>query len=76
LEWVELESSALAAVAYPEQEQLLFAEFRTGEVYLYVNVAREEFVNLLGADSRGRYFNSRIRDRFRHLRLGLYRQRN
>jgi hypothetical protein len=28
LEWVELESSVLAAV-YPEQEQLLFAEFRT-----------------------------------------------
>lgn len=76
LEWMELESSALVAVAYPEEEQLLFAEFHTGEVYLYFDVPPEEFQNLLGADSKGRYFNPRIRDRFRCLRLGLYRRRN
>jgi hypothetical protein len=56
LEWVEVESSVLAAVAYPEPEQLLFAEFRTGEVYLYFDVPREEFLDLLSADSKGRYF--------------------
>lgn len=76
LEWVDLDSSVLAAVAYPEEEQLLFAEFNTGEVYLYFDVPREEFLNLLIADSKGRYFNPRIRDRFRYLRLGLYRRRN
>jgi len=32
---------------------------------------REEFLKLLGADSKGRYFNPRIRDRFRYRLLGL-----
>lgn len=76
LDWKEFESSVLAAVAYPEEDRLLFAEFHTGEVYLYLDVPREEFLNLLSADSKGRYFNPRIRDRYRYLRLGLFRRRN
>ncbi len=76
LEWIAVDSSVLAAVAYPADERLLFAEFRqTGEVYLYFDVPPEEFLQLLRADSKGSYFNRHIRDRFRYLRLGLYRHR-
>ena len=71
-----MESSVLAAVAYAAEEHLLFVEFRqTGEVYLYFDVSREEFLQLLRADSKGGYFNRQIRDRFHYLRLGLYRHR-
>ncbi len=72
---MEVESSVLAAVAYPDEERLLFVEFRSREVYLYLDVPREEFLRLLRADSKGGYFNPHIRDRFRCLRLGLYRHR-
>jgi hypothetical protein len=47
LDWKELESSVLAAVAYPEEDRLLFAEFHTGEVYLYLDVPREESCSVL-----------------------------
>lgn len=76
LEWIELDSSVLAAVAYAAEKELLFAEFRGGEVYLYLDVAGEQFANLLGAHSRGHYFTLDIRDRFRFFRLGLCRRRN
>lgn len=76
LEWIELDSSVLAAVAYAAEKELLFAEFHSGEVYLYLDVPAEQFANLLDADSRGHYFTSDIRDRFQFLRLGLYRRRN
>ena len=70
-----VESRVLAAVAYPDGEHLLFVEFRSGEVYLYFDVPPESFEKLLRADSKGGYFNGHVRNRFRHLLLGLYRHR-
>jgi hypothetical protein len=65
----------VSAVAYPAEGHLLFVEFRQiGEVYLYFDVSREEFLQLLRADSNGGYFNRQIRDRFHYL-AGLYRHR-
>ena len=44
----------MSAVAYPAEGRLLFVEFRQiGEVYLYFDVSREEFLQLLRADSKG-----------------------
>jgi hypothetical protein len=73
VEWVPVESSVLAAVAYPRDEHLLFVEFRSGEIYCYFEVPPGRYEELLCADSKGGYFNRHIRNHFRHLQLGLYR---
>jgi hypothetical protein len=62
INWVKLESSVLAAVAYAPAE--LWAEFTTGEIYRYSNVPLSVYEDLLSAESKGRYFNARIRDNF------------
>ena len=72
--WMEVESSVLSAVAYPQNEDLLFVEFRSKEIYCYREVPPERYEELLRADSKGSYFNSHIRNDFRDLHLGLYRK--
>lgn len=62
MNWVKVQSSVLAAVAYAPDE--FWAEFTTGEIYRYSNVPLSVYQNLLGAQSKGRYFNACIRDNF------------
>lgn len=64
VKWVPLESSVLASAAYSPGERQLYLEFRSGAVYRYVDVPLQQYVEFLAADSKGRYFNLSIRDRF------------
>jgi hypothetical protein len=48
----------------PERRELLI-EFTTGRRYLYADVPDREVERMRAAFSRGRYFNARIRDRYR-----------
>ena len=72
--WMEVESSVLSAVAYPQNERLVFVEFRSKEIYCYFEVPPEQYEELLRADSKGGYFNRHIRNYFRDQHLGLYRK--
>jgi hypothetical protein len=54
-------SSAIKAVGYDETSATLEVEFRSGSVYDYEDVPPEEVLELLRADSLGRYFATRIR---------------
>lgn len=60
-------SSLLASVAY-WPHQTLELEFRSGVVYRYFTVPPVVVAELLAADSKGAYFNRRIRNRFPHQR--------
>jgi hypothetical protein len=40
-------------------------EFQSGEVYQYLDVPAELVLELLEADSLGRYFNAQIRPKFK-----------
>jgi hypothetical protein len=62
---VSLQSSVLAAAAYLEGAQTLYLRFQSGEVYRYFEFPPEQYSELLAAESRGRYFAAKIRDRFR-----------
>ena len=46
-----------------------YLRFRSGEVYRYFEFPEEQYRELLDAESRGRYFLSNIRNRFRYERL-------
>jgi isocitrate dehydrogenase kinase/phosphatase len=47
----------------------LYLRFQSGEIYCYFDVLPEEYRNFLAADSKGKYFASHIRDRYRFERL-------
>jgi hypothetical protein len=59
----------LAAVAYEPEPRTLYLRFRSGEVYGYFEVSEGHYQEFLQAESRGRYFLSHIRGRFRYQRI-------
>jgi KTSC domain-containing protein len=67
--WVQLESALLAAISYDSGRQLLDVEFRSGELYRYFHVPAASYDGLLQADSKGSYFNRRIRNHFPYQNL-------
>ena len=56
-----VESATLATVGYDEAQELLQLEFGSRAVYLYFGVPAAVYEALLGAPSKGRYFNGTIR---------------
>jgi hypothetical protein len=59
-----VESATLAMVGYDEAQELLQLEFGGRAVYLYFGVPAAVYEALLGAPSKGRYFNGTIRGRY------------
>jgi hypothetical protein len=59
-----VDSTTLATVAYDEAQELLQLEFCSRAVYLYFGVPATVHQALLGAPSKGKYFNQVIRGRF------------
>jgi len=74
MKWIALESKMLSAAAYEESKQILYLRFRnTGDVYRYFAFPAPDYQAFLGAESRGRYFRSYIRDHFRYERMAKLR---
>jgi hypothetical protein len=61
---IPLVSTTLASAAYDPTTCLLELEFRSGALYRYFSVPAFLYRDLLAADSKGRFFNRFIRDRF------------
>ena len=59
-----VESTMLATVAYDEARELLQLVFRGRGIYRYFGVPAAVHQALLGAPSKGSYFNQAIRGRF------------
>jgi hypothetical protein len=68
--WQTLESKMLSAQAYDDSRQILYLRFRdTGQVYRYFDFPAADHQAFLRAESKGRYFRSRVRDHFRYERM-------
>jgi hypothetical protein len=61
----EINSSELRSVGYELDISVLEAEFHSGEIYQYLDVPAELVLELLEAESIGRYFNAHIRSKFK-----------
>ena len=61
-----VKSATFAAVAYDGHRDLLQLHFRDGTIYQYFGVPAQTHQELLAADSKGGYFNRRIRGQFPH----------
>jgi hypothetical protein len=64
-----VESTSLLAVAYAPDRSELEVHFRDGTVYQFFDVPPEQVHELLSSNSRGAFFNSNIRNRFRFQRI-------
>jgi hypothetical protein len=66
---VSLDSTTLTAAAYDDRRGELQLDFCDGARYVYCGVAPELFRNLLGATSKGSFFNQYIRGCFPYGKL-------
>ena len=62
-------SSELRSVGHDEQSLVLEVEFQSGGIYRYFAVPRELYLNLMSAESKGRFFNKWIREHHYYQRV-------
>jgi hypothetical protein len=61
-----VQSETFSSLGYREDAHLLEAEFRDGDVYWYFDVPARVWRRFMNAPSKGRFFASEIRDRYRY----------
>lgn len=64
IEMIPVESSALEAIGYSEEFEVLAVEFDNGGIYLYYDVSENVFKDFLNAKSRGGFFNSEVKGQY------------
>ncbi len=69
MEMRPVESESLAAAGYDRARSVLRLRFRAGGLYEYAGVPQRVWDDLLGAESKGRYFIAEIRGRFPYHRV-------
>jgi hypothetical protein len=62
---VPVSSSVVAEIGYDLSEQMLEVKFRSGRTYRYFGVPSSVHDEFLLCESKGRYFNERVRDAYR-----------
>ena len=66
---VFVESSTLGSAGHDPKSAVLELQFRNGAVYHYFLVPQRVYRDLLGAPSKGGYFNQNIRGRYPYQRI-------
>ena len=67
---MDVESTAISEIDYDAGRTKLLVRFQSGEAYVYVGVPGEVHRSFVEADSKGRFFQQQIRDRYPFNRLG------
>jgi lysyl-tRNA synthetase class 2 len=66
---MDAESQAIHEIDYDAERAKLLVRLASGERYVYVGVPGEVHRSFLEAESRGRFFQAEIRDRYPYNRL-------
>ena len=66
---VSVISTELRSIGYDEESSTLEVEFHRRGTYQYFGVTKETYLELMSASSKGRYFNSWIRDAYAYRRV-------
>jgi len=69
VDWLPLDSSVFTATAYLPATRTLYLCFQSGELYCYFDFPPQQYRDFLASDSKGQYFSTSIRDRFRYRHL-------
>jgi len=67
---MHVESAAIFAIDYDSRRRRLHVTFVSGQRYAYAEVPGEVHRAFMSAESKGRFFQAQIRDRYRHTTLG------
>lgn len=65
--YIKVESSYIKAIKY--SNSLLVVKFVSGETYVYAGVEADTVIMMLAAESVGKYFAARIRDKYNFIRI-------
>jgi hypothetical protein len=57
------------SVGYDRNDLVLETELTSGAVYQYFEVPESVFLELMSADSLGKYYNKNIRNNYRYVQL-------
>lgn len=66
---MDVDSTAISDIDYDAERTKLLVRFVSGERYVYVGVPGEVHRSFVEADSKGRFFQAEIRDRYPFNRL-------
>jgi lysyl-tRNA synthetase class 2 len=66
---MDVDSTAISEIDYDAARAKLLVRFISGERYVYVGVPAEVCRSFVEAESKGRFFQARIRDRYPYNRL-------
>ena len=66
---MDVDSTAISEIDYDAERTKLLVRFQSGERYVYVGVPGEVHRSFVEADSKGRFFQLQIRDRYPFNRL-------
>ncbi len=69
MELIPVVSSNLAAVGYDPDNQDLYVRFKNRLNYRYLQVPQSLFDALMKSSSKGTFFNDKIKDRFKFVKL-------
>lgn len=69
MEHKEVVSSNLKSIGYDEKNQILEVEFRNATIYQYKDVPVTVLDELMTAESKGKYFHDKIRERFEFTKI-------
>lgn len=64
-----VESSELRSIGYDEGTLMLEVEFQKRGTYQYFGVTKDVYSSLMSAESKGRYFNTSIKDFYVYRRV-------
>ena len=64
-----VDSSSIASIGYDEASGTLEVGFASGEIYEYFNVPKDVYERFRAADSKGRFFHLKIKDKYRYARV-------
>lgn len=66
---MDVDSTAIKEIDYDAERAKLLVRFASGERYVYVGVPGEVHRSFVEADSKGRFFQAEIRDRYPYNKL-------
>jgi hypothetical protein len=69
MERTPVTSNNLSSAGFDEETQTLEVEFKNGSLYRFSGCSLQEFQGLMNADSKGKYFNANIRNRYPYIKL-------
>ena len=61
IDWTEVESGNVQEVGYHEPTKTLVVRFHNGGLYSYDQATKDTFLNLVHAESVGRYLNNVVK---------------